>query len=152
MGMFDDIRCHYPLPVEGANGLDYQTKDTPMQYLDQYEIREDGTLWHETYEIEDQSPRGKWLAENPGQPEPKWDILDWCGCGARVNKKWEQVTDFTGEVRFYTTLSKKHPYDGWIEWSAYFVKGALREMNLVEHRPANSPNAKGDSQSPAKKL
>ena len=34
MGMFDDIKCKYPLPVEGANALDYQTKDTDAQQPD----------------------------------------------------------------------------------------------------------------------
>ena len=47
MGMFDDIKCKYPLPLDGANALDYQTKDTDAQNLDNYEIREDGTLWLE---------------------------------------------------------------------------------------------------------
>jgi hypothetical protein len=47
MGMFDYVKCHYPLPVKGAEDLIYQTKDTPSQWLDMYEIRADGTLWHE---------------------------------------------------------------------------------------------------------
>ena len=47
MGMFDYLRCSYQLPVEGANARNYQTKDTPAQLLDKYEIREDGTLWHQ---------------------------------------------------------------------------------------------------------
>lgn len=60
MGMFDDIKCKYPLPLNGANDLVYQTKDTPAQFLDKYEIREDGTLWHENYDIEDQSEAAFW--------------------------------------------------------------------------------------------
>ena len=46
MGMYDELRCHYPLPVEGANARDYQTKDTPCQYLNHYEITTDGVLRH----------------------------------------------------------------------------------------------------------
>ena len=47
MGMFDYLRCEYPLP----DGFDaakiwFQTKDTDAQYLDEYEIRDDGSLWH----------------------------------------------------------------------------------------------------------
>jgi len=45
MGLYDNITCKYPLPIPGANELEFQTKDTPRQDLDQYEIREDGTLW-----------------------------------------------------------------------------------------------------------
>ena len=47
MGMFDTIECLYPLPVAGANRRTYQTKDTPSQQCEHYEIREDGTLWYE---------------------------------------------------------------------------------------------------------
>ncbi len=47
MGVFDYVRCKYPLPLDdpGINDKVYQTKDTPEQYLALYEIREDGTLW-----------------------------------------------------------------------------------------------------------
>lgn len=38
MGMFDNIKCKYPLPVDGANALDYQTKDTDAQQLDNYDL------------------------------------------------------------------------------------------------------------------
>lgn len=42
--MFDYLRCHYPLPVDGANARHYQTKDTPSQMVDDYEITTDGVL------------------------------------------------------------------------------------------------------------
>jgi hypothetical protein len=115
--MFDDLKCHYPLPVDGANGFDYQTKDL-LCFMDKYEIREDGTLWHEAYDVEDQS-----------DPDAE-GFMALCGLMARVNKRWEQV-NHTGEVRFYDWLEP----DGWIEWSAYFVAGQIREINLVEHTP-----------------
>ena len=38
MGMFDEITCKYPLSVEGANDLVFQTKDTDAQFLDLYEM------------------------------------------------------------------------------------------------------------------
>lgn len=116
MGMFDNIKCKYPLPVDGANDLNYQTKCTPAQQLDNYEIREDGTLWHETYdnrfENTTEAPLGFYIH--------------------RDNERWELI-DITGEVRFYTLLPPKH--SGWIEWSAYFVAGKLNQLHLVEHRP-----------------
>lgn len=46
MGMYDELRCHYPLPVAGANARNYQTKDTPSQDLHKYEITVDGVLRH----------------------------------------------------------------------------------------------------------
>lgn len=129
MGMFDDIRCRYPLPVDGANELDYQTKDTPEQNLDLYEIREDGTLWHETYDIEDRSDKTK----------AGLDAI--IGCMTRVNQRWEPETDFTDSIRFYTSWTQEHTRRGtvsrgWIEWSAYFVDGKLQSINLIENTPA----------------
>lgn len=43
MGMFDYVRCEYPLP-DGGNNMVFQTKDTFEQYLGTYVITEDGRL------------------------------------------------------------------------------------------------------------
>jgi hypothetical protein len=72
MGMYDDLRCHYPLPVAGANERDYQTKDTPCQYLNKYEITAEGVLRHRVWDA-DEGLAPKWI----GHP------------------------DFIGEIRFY---------------------------------------------------
>lgn len=137
MGMFDYITCKYPLPVPGANELKYQTKDTPNQFLDNYQIREDGTLWLEEYDTEDHSERGKWIKEHPGEPVPEFDFWkSWVGCMTRINTRWRQITDFTGEIVFYTSwLNYETDGDqGWIEWSAYFVNGGLKNLNLIKNR------------------
>lgn len=137
MGMFDDIKCLYPLPVEGANAHPYQTKSTPAQFMDKYEIREDGSLWHENYEIEDHSEAGKWKRENPGKEfaADMSGLKSLVGCMTRVNCRWEHEKDFTGEIRFYHCYGNKpRDYSGWIEWSAYFLNGKLREINLIEDR------------------
>ena len=126
MGMFDYVRCHYPLPIEGANGLLYQSKDLDCQ-MDLFEIREDGTLWRESYDVEDHSDPN---AEG---------IMRLCGMLSRVNQRWERVEDFTGEVSFYDFAVPNVPGTnggwgtGWIEWSAYFLKGQLQQLNLVSH-------------------
>lgn len=118
MGLYDEIKCYYPLPVEGANNLSFQTKDTDAQYIDNYEIREDGTLWHEVYDIEDRSDKTKEGVER------------FLGCMTCVNKRWEHDV-YTGEICFYTNIGK----NGWIEFSAHFVDGKLREINLIENTP-----------------
>ena len=116
MGMFDEIKCKYPLQVKGANKLLFQTKSTDAQFMDLYEIRKDGTLWHEIYDLEDKSdPRAK-------------GILGMMGCMTRVNKRWEQVNK-TGEIRFYTSTGKKR--DKWLEFSAYFVDGKLNQLHKI---------------------
>jgi len=99
MGMFDNIRCYYPLPVDGASELSYQTQDTPAQRLDNYEIREDGSLWHQSVDYD----------------EPP------------VLSPWVPCLEFTGEIRFYNASG------GWIEWSAYFTRGHLVTVNLIEN-------------------
>jgi hypothetical protein len=134
MGLYDEIRCRYPLPVEGANAFDYQTKDTPAQFCERYEIREDGTLWFEDYDTEDHSEAAQWRANNPDKELPE-ELKGWRSflrSAARVNKRWTPVPDFIGEIRFYTTMHPDH--SGWIEWSAYFEAGKVSRMNLVEHR------------------
>lgn len=135
MGMFDDIKCLYPLPVEGANAHPYQTKSTPAQFMDNYEIREDGSLWHEEYEIEDRSAAGTWRREHPGQdpPEELSGLNSIVGLMTRVNCRWQHVDSFTGEIRFYHCYGNKPgDYSGRIEWSAYFLNGKLREINLIQ--------------------
>ena len=119
MGMYDNITCKYPLPVKGANDLSYQTKSmSDWPSLEDYEIREDGTLWVEEYDIED---RGK----KDGTPLERF-----LGCATRVNQRWVK-TNFTGEVRFYTSTEDRK----WIEWSTYFIDGRLRhDPILITHK------------------
>lgn len=91
MGMYDVVKCEYPLP-DGHNptGEEYQTKDTPAQLLDTYRIAADGRLEHELYDIEDQS-------------DPKAEGVERIfGMMTRVNKRFEGVS-FHGALVFYTS-------------------------------------------------
>ncbi len=64
--MFDTIFCEFPLPIKKFQKNDFQTKDTPNQFLDLYKIKENGTLWRETYEIEDKSdPNAEGIKSSP---------------------------------------------------------------------------------------
>lgn len=119
MGMFDYVRCKYPLPVENSNGYEYQSKDTPAQNLDLYEIREDGTLWGQEYEVEDQSdPNAVGFAAL-------------FGCMTRVNERPE-FCPITGEIRFYTRASADANFPWkWLEFSAYFVEGHLKQLHTI---------------------
>lgn len=49
MGLFDYIKCEMRLPGDGTPPLQFQTKDTPEQYLKAYTITEQGRL------VEDES-------------------------------------------------------------------------------------------------
>lgn len=104
MGMFDYIRY---------KGKTYQTKHTPNQWMDTYEIRDDNTLWVEKYESE-------WVEESEAL---------FGGYFQQKNKRWEQEKSFTGELLFYE-------YDGKgtdIEISSYFVNGELKNLVVLKN-------------------
>jgi hypothetical protein len=108
MGLFDTVRCDYPLPVPGANLLSYQTKSLDlMQATYHIAINEQLLL------IE----RGRFA------PEPDTPTTTAALSGT-------PVSDFIGEIRFYSSWGPDN--EGWIEWSAYFVRGNLRELHLIQ--------------------
>lgn len=121
VGLFDYVRCHYPLPVDGANELEYQTKDMACSYMERYEIRADGTLWKERYDIEDRSdPKAE-----PGSLDSLF------GCMTRVNERWE-AEPYTGAMEFYTDHAGR-----WLEFSALFKDGRI--AGLVDNsEPTNA--------------
>ena len=111
MGLFDELKCYYPLPGPGLPV--FQTKDLAC-CQDKYMVKADGTLWHEEYEIEDQSDKTK----------EGFDRI--IGCMTRVRQRWVEVKDFIGEVRFYGKMGEL-----WIEYSSYFVDGKLKEIHRI---------------------
>lgn len=118
MGMFDNIKCKYKLPIDmDLSNEIFQTKDTPAQFIDDYEILEDGVLWHKAYDIIDKSDP---TAEG---------IKRLHGLLTKTNERWETMNSFTGEIRFYTYINDKG-----IEFSSYFHKGKLKELHLIEER------------------
>lgn len=106
MGLFDYVNCKYPLPVDGSNEREYQTKDTPSQYMDRYEIREDGQLWFIEHG-----------AEKPVFCPMTGEIRFYTSVGHRP-------------------YLRKGESDGWIEFSSYFVNGILKEVHLIENSPS----------------
>ena len=134
MGMFDNIRCLAAIPVE----LDvdhkehwFQTKSLGCD-LDYYEIREDGSLWQEDYDIEDRSDPSK------------VGLAAFVGSQTRVNKRMIPRDKFTGEIVLYTQASsigekdvgQKH--SGWLEFSAYFVGGQMKHFELLQYAEPSS--------------
>ncbi len=115
MGLYDYLKCEYPLPVELKKDVWCQSKDTPAQWMDTYEIRSDGTIWHQDYDLID---RG----------DPKEEGLKRLrGCLHPENKRWVQLK-ITGEITFGGETQ-----DGrWVTFSTYFVKGELKEIHLLD--------------------
>jgi hypothetical protein len=103
MGLFDNIRC--AMVPDG----EYQTKDTPSQFLDNYEIRADGSLWVEIYDVVDRS--------NPND-------RSMAGCMTRENAKWQRCREFAGSIEFY---------DDAKTYIAFMVNGeAIQIREIIE--------------------
>jgi len=114
MGLFDMVKCEYPLGVDGANEAHYQTKDTPEQCFETYKIDKDGQLWflHCDYE---------WINH---------EVLK------SVKKKWIIVSDFTGEVFLTGHLEREVGQSGeygtlYFDWCFDLVKGKVKSVKRL---------------------
>lgn len=108
MGMFDYL---------SYNGKLYQTKDTPAQTMEIYEIRGD-ELWFKKVESE-------WVEDEKaffgGYLEP-------------ISSIWEFCEDFDGLIRFYREDVENggHKHNAWIEYKALFMDGKI--IKITEER------------------
>ncbi len=141
MGMFDDIRVEYKLPLPKDLGelsenhfnsnTDYQTKSL-HNLLDHYEIREDGSLWIEDREgvyIEG-DPKGKSITQRLGH--------------FKTLKEWQEPHKYTGNITFYNSVPDNSTRDNfrndyWIEYTAKIVEGKLESVELDKFTA--TPNA-----------
>ena len=107
MGMFDYINYE---------GHQYQTKDTPNQAMDYYEIRGD-ELWVETYDAE-------WI-----------DSADslFGGYIEKRNETWVFCSDFDGAITFYREDTKNGGYknNAWIQYKALFMNGKIIKFTQI---------------------
>ena len=111
MGMFDNIEY---------KGRQYQTKDTPLQTLDNYKIEQDQTsghwyLWHEEYDSE-------WVDSDDG-------FLG--GTLVQSNERWVCCDDFDGLIRFYYYRSEEDQE----EYKALFMDGRMLKIRLTQGEP-----------------
>jgi hypothetical protein len=110
MGMFDNIEYR---------GRQYQTKDTPLQTLDNYKIEQDlysghWYLWHEEYDAE-------WV-EGEGL---------FGGCIRQSNHRWVRCDDFDGAIRFYWYTSEQDQE----EYQTLFMDGKMLKIKVVHGEP-----------------
>jgi hypothetical protein len=115
MGMFDQIKCVYPLPLPEHQGElagrnwrenEFQTKDFDC-LMDHYCIREDGTLWQQSY---------AWKTNRSGPP-------------SRAPADCHRLIEYTGTVHFHDWINGNHA-DYWVEFAAVFVSGKLTELEI----------------------
>jgi hypothetical protein len=116
MGMYDEVICEYPLPNKTDDDLLFYSRSTPAQMLDLYRVQADGTLWHEDYDIEDQSDRSL-----PG-------ILGVAGIMTPVNKRWARC-DFSGEISIcqYRRIN-------YIEYKLTFIDGMIANAKIIDQK------------------
>lgn len=137
MGMFDYIKCEYPLPElpsqviaawEGAEKVAFQSKDTPEQSMTFYKIDVDGHLWR-------QHRTTRWVEPADANAE---SVMDRLGHLETLSTWWEKES-FTGTIDFYESYHHdeypkgepldsnkwKRFVDGWIEYTAIFCQGQL---------------------------
>ncbi len=114
MGLYDNIICKYPLPGNPVV-REWQTKDTPAQYLETYVITEDGRLMHEEYDTVDRSDPNATGA---------WRFI---GCMARENQRLVPVPDFRGCIEFYGGNDSGQEW----EFSVLFDEGKLLSMKQL---------------------
>jgi hypothetical protein len=101
MGMFDYINY---------KGNQYQSKDTPQQTMDTYEIRGDELWWKKTeYEwTESESLFGGYMKE--------------------ISHEWVFCEEFDGRIVFYRSTGG----DSWEEYKMLFMDGKIIKMEKVE--------------------
>lgn len=142
MGMFDNIVCKYPLPLTvemdelkkfNLNERTYQTKDLEC-VLDYYEIHQDGTLWHEEYDVEDRSDPN---AEG---------IQRIIGMHTRTNTRMVQMKEYTGTINFYEFIDYgEGDKDYWVEFAATFFNGILMKIIVAEFRATDNADRKAST-------
>ena len=124
MSVFDYLRCDYPLPESRFQGMAFETKDLE-NYLENFTIRADGSLWRTAYDTEDRSdPNATGLARLAGR-------------ATRVNPREEPFVH-DGTVNFYADYRAGDPSlgsdsVGWVEFEAEFEAGQLLSLKLVRH-------------------
>ena len=118
MGMFDEIQCKLPLPIDFDLGVDHRD------------------YWFQTKSLERRLEYFV-IDENRILSKRNSERIETASGEVSYAHHLERV-DYTGELRFYTNLSSLFSEtaqpQGWIEFSTYFVRGELKEFHLIELR------------------
>ena len=132
MGMFDSIKCEYPLPLtEELSKIDvnwsehvFQTKDLDCA-LSLYIINKEGLLDNEIIERD----YVLYTEEEIKTLKPKpWSVYKEVIEKNRYNKR----TFYHGIVNFYDSIEFSKEEEMWVEFAAYFVYGKIDKIELIE--------------------
>ena len=142
MGMFDNLRCEYPLPDAAAQNFDFQTQSLDC-LLDDYVITKEGRLvkhyvdWEATPEEERIVPEdltgsvweglwGRTRVEAGSERDIDTNFHGWLNfCGNRT-REIRAINLKTGEDELHPG-----PPPEWFEYNAKFTGGTLVEITRV---------------------
>lgn len=117
MGAFDNARCKYPLPwPEAADfGEQWQTKSPDAPWGELWEIREDGTLWHQDCEYEDRSdPNAEGFTRLLGSMTP-------------VNHRWQHMAYWNGEFEIHHYIDPPDKPSVWYSVVFWVRDGVVKD-------------------------
>ena len=136
MGMFDYLKCEYPLSAPEVQDEEFQTKRFSCR-MDNYRIAEGGELFvieHDYVEVPEQE------REYYGKPE--WErggFYQLIGSMRSIPRPERLLINFSGEVEFYTYTGDINGDDDQIEWYEYvalYSKGELIKIDRITSRGA----------------
>lgn len=140
MGMFDYVKCEYPMPkgyeflIEGTpETQEFQTKDFE-NVMDKYTITREGRLIHHKYVWDMVAKK-----DRPYYGKPEWEenpVFRIMGSIKMVHIG-DEDTNFHGHVRFYTSVKEEETYldaDGEerYKYSFYDLKAKFTDGWLVD--------------------
>lgn len=129
MGMFDELKCLYPLPDDEVQDQWFQTKNLEC-LMDRYTITKDGRLiLHKVrYELVPEEERKYY-----GTPE--WDespLAQMLGM-LRSVPVGDIDLQYHGEIIFYTSTGSHEDGDfRWYEYAARFNEGQLTRVYRID--------------------
>lgn len=123
MGLYDTIKCEYPLPKPldlmelstfDFNNIDYQTKSL-HKGMSQYVIRESGIL----YQLE---------------------VINVLNGDNKISETSTWIkSNFSGNIVFYTIIdSDKLNNDYWVEYEVIFSGGSLTNIFITKFNPRDN--------------
>lgn len=137
MGLFDTIRCEYPLPVAAHQGLEFQTKGLDCG-MERYTITPDGRLIRHS--------RGGMFAKGPCR-DIEWPVHgDVEFYTSDSDRNWiEYIARFThGRVEWIRTLEEARRTPGFRRWDDPITE----ETAQLPEPPAEPANIASAAESP----
>lgn len=123
MGMFDYVKCDYPLPISEEikndlpeqewSDISFQTKSLDCS-LETHVIEDDGQIYVERID--------RYIDEKGALQENKTGI---------------EKLEWTGELLFYFDFFKENE-DIWIEFKALIWKGELKDIELLHYKKVDN--------------